>query len=160
MKAHEILMFLLIFNLTLWLLGGYGLNIYNLGTSGNYTSGDFESGTEALENQDIGDQDDLGQAFLFEIASISFTVIIGTIAGLAIIGYILRSQPSPQSIIYGLFAGLFLTSYTKTVQVFYNISRGIPDIFLIIFLVFTAITAFTFFFGFAQIVTQSWRYMK
>jgi len=156
MKAHEILMFLLIFNLVLWILGGYGLNIYQIGV---YPTG-IGDGTGVLETQDIGSQDTVGQAFLFEIASISFTVIIGTIAGLAIIGYILRSQPSPQSIIYGLFAGLFLTSYTKTVQVFYFLARDIPDIFLIIFLAFTAITAFTFFFGFAQIVTQSWRYMK
>jgi len=155
MKAHEILMFLLIFNLVLWLLGGYGLNIYNLGTSGNYSTG-IDGGTGVLEQQ----SGDIGLAFLQEVAGVAFLTIVTTIAGLAIIGYILRSQPSPQSIIYGLFVGLFWTSYIKTIQVFYSIARGVPGIFLVIFLVFTAITAYTFIFGFSQIVTQSWRYMK
>ena len=31
MKAADIMMWLLVFNLVIWLLGGYGLNIYNLG---------------------------------------------------------------------------------------------------------------------------------
>ena len=154
MKAHEIMMFLLLFNLVMWLLGGYGLNIYNIGVTYNATG--IEGGTTILEGQ----SNNMGLAFLQEIAGIALITIIGTIAGLAIIGYILRSQPSPQSIIYGLFVGLYSVAYVKTLQVFYNMSYTMPEIFFAIFLVFTAITGFTFLFGFSQIVTQSWRYMK
>jgi len=152
MKAHEIMMFLLLFNLVMWLLGGYGLNIYNIGVT--YDVSDV--GTDVLEGQ----SENMGLAFLQEVAEIALVATIGSIAGLAIIGYILRAQPSPQSIIYALFVGLYTVSYVKTLQVFYQMSHTMPQIFFAIFLVFTAITGFTFLFGFSQLVTQSWRYMK
>lgn len=152
MKAYEILMFLLIFNLVLWLLGGYGLNIYQLGV---YSTG-VEGGTGVLE-QPSGD---VGLAFLAEVATVGFMAIIIAISAAAIGGYLLRAVPTPQSFIYYAFIGLFWTSYGKTIQVFYNIAHGVPGIFFTIFLVFTAITAYVFFVGFSQIVTQSWRQMR
>ena len=120
MKAHEIMMFLLLFNLVMWLLGGYGLNIYHIGVTYNATG--IEGGTGILE----GGGKNIGLAFLQEIAGIALITIIGTIAGLAIIGYILRSQPSPQSIIYGLFVGLYSVAYVKTLQVFYSMAYTMP----------------------------------
>lgn len=154
MKAHDILMFLLIFNLTLWLLGGYGLNIYRIGT--NYTTG-IKEGTDVLE-QNQGP--DIGLAFLLEVSGIAFLTLIFGVAAASVAGYLLRTVPTPQSGIYYAFAGLFWTSYIKTLQVFYGMARGIPAIFITVFLIFTAITVFTFIFGFSQIVTGSWRYMK
>lgn len=155
MKAHEILMFLLIFNLVLWVLGGYGLNIYQIGVYGNRTG--LKEGTDVLEQQG---SNDVGLAFLSEIAGVAFLALIISVAAAAVAGYLLRAVPTPQSFIYYAFIGLFWTSYIKTIQVFYNIASGIPHIFIVIFLVFTAITVYTFIFGFSQIVTTSWRQMK
>lgn len=158
MKAYEILMFLLIFNLVLWLLGGYGLNLYNVGVYGNKTG--LKEGTDILERQSPLTTTDIGIAFLWEISGVAFlTIITGTVS-LAIAGYLLRAIPTPQSIIYFLFSGLFWTSYLKTIQVFFNISKGFPFIFFIILLVFTAITIYTFISGFSQMVAGSWGSMK
>ena len=164
MKAHEILMFLLIFNLVLWLLGGYGLNLYRLDV---YDEGSgITGGTDVLESGDIGTQEEIGIAFLAEISGTIMLFIISSATAMAVAGYLLRTIPTPQLIISGAFAGLFVTSYVKAIQVFYSIIRGFDDasvafgIFLAVLLVFSAITAYSFIFGFSQIITGSWRYMK
>ena len=61
MKAHEILMFLLILNLVFWLLGGYGLNLYNLNS---YKS---DINTNILEDRTKGNEETVAEYFLYDL---------------------------------------------------------------------------------------------
>jgi hypothetical protein len=165
MKAADIMMWLLIFNLVLWLLGGYGFNIYNLG---NYKTGIKTDSLDVDENfvatEDAGAR---ALAFFADIAGIGFIALIIAVSTSAVMGYLLAAMPTPQGLIYGAFSGLFWGSFIKTIQVFFNIFASFKldptikiTIFLSTFFIFLGISVFVFIFGFMQMVTGGWRFFK
>jgi len=165
MKAADILMYLLIFNLVIWLLGGYGLNIYNLG---NYKTG-INTGSLNQSQQFTGSED-VGSrvvAFLSDIAGIGFIAFIIAVSSSAVMGYLFAALPTPQGLVYGAFSGLFWGSFIKTSQVFFNIFASFKadptvkvTIFISVFFIFLGVSVFVFIFGFMQMVTGGWRFFK
>jgi len=137
MKAHEIFMYLLTFNLAFFLISWLGLyftSVYNY----NFT-------LEAVD---------------------AFAALVGSLASYAVINYFSnRTQPSPQYVIYGVYGTLFITTFTHTTTVFLTISNMLPfyvqAVFNTIFLlIFGGLSAWAFYFGMMQLVTGGWRFMK
>jgi len=165
MKAADILMYLLVFNLVLWLLGGIGFNLYNLG---RYKTGiDTSSLNQSSDFSASEDVTSRAEQFIIDIAGIGIAGAVGAIVGAALLGYLLKAQTSSQGIVYGFFSGVFWFSYLKTIQVFYSIfaviSVGVSiklSIFMTVFFIFTGISAWVFLFGIMQMVTGGWRYYK
>ena len=165
MKAADILMYLLVFNLVLWLFGGIGFNLYNLG---QYKP---SIDTSALNQSDsftsTNDVTSRAEQFIIDIAGVGIAGAVGAVVGAAIIGYLLQAKTSSQGIIYGFFTGVFWYSYLKTVQVFFSIFRVIEidtgvkiTLFMTIFFIFTGISAWVFLYGLMQMVTGGWRFFK
>jgi ABC-type microcin C transport system permease subunit YejE len=165
MKAADIMMWLLVFNLVIWLLGGYGLNIYNLGNyqididTNSINSSRPYSATEETSSRALG--------FFFDIAGVSFLALIIGVTTAAVMGYLLSAMQTTQGIVYGAFSGIFWGSFIKTSQVFFNIFASFKldptikvTIFLSTFFIFLGISAFVFMFGFMQMVTGGWRFFK
>jgi len=165
MKAADILMWLLIFNLVLWLLGGYGLNLYNLhaytpGINVGALNGSAPTtGTLGIDSRAL--------AFLSDVGGVAFLAFIGILVSTALTGYFKVPLSTPQGAVYGAFSGLFWGSYIKTTQVFYDIFAFFKisatvkiTLFSSVFLIFTGICAFVFIFGLMQMVTGGWRFFK
>ena len=165
MKAADIMMYLLIFNLVLWLLGGYGFNIYNLGNyQTSINTGSIDVDENFVPTEDVGSR---ALAFLYDVGGVLFLVLIGSVVTASMMGYLLAAIPTPQSFIYAAFSGLFWGTFIKTVQVFLNIFASFKldptikvTIFLSTFFIFLGISAFVFAFGFMQMVTGGWRFFK
>jgi len=165
MKAADILMWLLVFNLVLWLLGGIGFNLYNL--SDYKTSVETDSLNQSNPIQTTKEIKSRADQFIWDVARTTISGIVGAIVGAAIIGYLLQAKTSSQGIVYGFFAGVFWDSYGKTVQVFYSIfnvmamDNGVQlTLFMTVFIIFTAISVWVFAFGIMQMVTGGWRFFK
>jgi len=165
MKAADILMYLLVFNLVLWLLGGIGFNLYNL--SSYKTSIETQSLNQTNQITTTEEVKSRADQFILDVAGTTIAGIIGAVVGAAIMGYLLQAKTSSQGIVYGFFGGVFWSSYGKTVQVFYSIfsvfsiDYGIKiTLFMTIFIIFTAISVWVFAFGIMQMVTGGWRFFK
>jgi hypothetical protein len=165
MKAADILMYLLVFNLVLWLLGGIGFNLYNLGKY--KTSIDTDALYQSQNFSSTSDVTSRAEQFLIDIAGVGIAGAVGAIVGAAIIGYLLKAQTSSQGIVYGFFSGVFWFSFLKTTQVFasifssFEIAVGIKiTLFMTVFFIFMGVSAWVFLFGIMQMVTGGWRYFK
>lgn len=143
MKAYEILMFLLLFNLVMWGFGALG--IFNL-EYGYITP---------------PDNDESGLGLLATIAGVTIEALIISLTSYAIIGYITKARPSPANAIYGLFSGLFWTSYLNAIIVFKNMAKSLPTgVTLVPLAIFTAIVGYVFIIGLSQMVTGGWKSYK
>ncbi len=154
MKAYEILMFFLIFNVSISLVSDLG--IFNMGIS---TASEYN-----YDADELNDPADGGSNIWWRFLGGSSLLIIGigAIAG-AVIGVLLTKIPSDAAVIYGAFAGAFWSSYIRSIAVMWNISAiaGAETnygIMVIIFL-FAGLTGVIFFAGFSQLVKGPWRGM-
>ena len=165
MKAADILMWLLVFNLVLWLLGGIGFNLYNLGQyHSSIDTTALNSSEPFTSSKDVTSR---AEQFIVDVAGVGIAGIVGAVVGAAIIGYLLQAKTSSQGIVYGFFTGVFWYSYLKTVQVFFSIFRAVEidtgvklTLFMTIFFIFTGISAWVFIYGLMQMVTGGWRFFK
>ena len=165
MKAADILMYLLVFNLVLWLLGGIGFNLYNIGKY--HSSIDTSAINQSQNFTSTQDVTSRAEQFLVDIAGVGIAGAVGAIVGAAIIGYLLKAQTSSQGIVYGFFSGVFWYSFLKTTQVFasifgtFAVAPGIKiTLFMTVFFIFLGISAWVFLFGLMQMVTGGWRFFK
>lgn len=157
MKAQEILMFMLIFNLAIWWIGGIGFNLYNIGAMETEITG---SGEENVDS---------GVSLMGEIAGMTIIFVFGSLAGAAFISVIPGVEVSTENAIYVAFSGVFWTSYIKTLQALNSVALTIPQIagadlrgiiFYTLASIFTVVVIFVFTFGLMQMVTGGWKTVK
>ena len=131
MKAYEILMIMLIFNVVIWLFSNVGLvtNLEGINPEGG------------------------GGISLFDIGFLSFLALM---AGAAGISMILGSDKSLHTILYTTFGIAIWGTYLKTLTVFQSLTKMLPYNIGILS-VFTFLVVIVFIIGFAQMATGSWK---
>ena len=158
MKALEIMMYLLIFNMVLWLVGGYGLGLINFGAP-------IETKiTPYTNNSSDPDVAEAGVGFMQEVATVSIVSLLALC-----ISYIGTSALFPiyniNAFMIAAFISLFWTSFIKTVQVFYSIATIFPaetgvKVFLWVLAIFFGICVYVFYYGILQIISGPWGIAK
>ena len=144
MKAYNIMMFILVFNLFLWIVT-IGIGIYDLSYSGISPEAPNDATTEEKEN-----------ALLSRIGGTTLAVAVGSIVSGAIIGSILKVEKASQAFVYGAITSVFWITYLQSVGVFWNISSSVPGGIIILILI-TAVIAYVFLVGLFQMVTGGWK---
>jgi len=162
MKAHEVVTFLLIFNLVIAFLSGIGVLTIAPQPNQNFTreldpakvkQGDFTVDPQWLGIQLLG----------MQMSVILAGVIIG-----AVIGMISKSMASSAQPIYRyVFAGFFWGTYVSTLTLLVNIVRFVSHwsaegavVVLGVLFVFTGVTLWSFIFGLGQMVIGGFRSNK
>jgi len=148
MKAYQILIFLLIFNMMIWAVDA-GLHIYDL----NFSGLDPET-----EDADLGEKY-TAHGLLASVAGISIILVVGSLVSGAIIGSIIRVEKASQAYVYGAFTAVFWFSYTQAINVFWNITSVLTHSFgaLVVVIIFTAVIGYIFLVGLFQMVTGGWK---
>jgi ABC-type amino acid transport system permease subunit len=149
MKAYHIMMFLLIFNVMLWIIS-IGLGIYDLG---------YQSDIVREDGMDFGDESDINarqNALLNRITNTTLAMALSSILGGAIIGLIAKEMRASQYFVYSSITSVFWITYINTFTIFLSISESIPGGILILTL-FTAIIVYIFLVGLYQMVTGGWK---
>ncbi|RLF62132.1 MAG: hypothetical protein DRN16_02400 [Thermoplasmata archaeon] len=153
MKAYQILMFLFIFNMFLWVLVSVGAYT-SFGTQ--YASNEFNMTSQnkqtALDFIDNFLLDfDIGIVHISGITSLIGALILGT----AIFTFVSGKIASAPRVGYALFTYFFWNSYIKTTEVFYNLTKdigGLPILGMI-----TVIVGIVFIAGLYQMITGGWK---
>ena len=152
MKAYYIMMYILIFNIMLWIVTvGLGLS-----SNVNYSSidpTDIQVDTTKNETEQMKEKQN---ALLWKLAGQTIFMAVTAIMAGAIIGSILKIEDSYQAFVYGSITSIFWTSYIQSIAVFWNISNSIPGGIIILILI-TAIVAYVFLVGLFQMVTGGWK---
>ena len=136
MKAHEIFMYLLVFNIGFSLVSGLAL---------------FFS---------------VHQDFTVELTLTAVETAVAGLAVYAVINYFSnKTQPSPQNYVYGIYGTVFLVTFMRTTSVFLTLANFLPlyaqGLFKLIFIaIFGGLSAWAFYFGMMQLVTGGWKAMK
>lgn len=142
MKVFNIMMFLLIFNVAISVVGS--LHIYNMGTVGVLPN---EKSLADVRNPLEGIWIFLGQS--------AYALFIGTIAG-ALIGYYGAKIPTTEGMAYGFFAGLITSVFISSTNVLWRIVDMVPGYaqggIAIVVGLFLGICGILFAFGFLQLV--------
>ena len=148
MKAYQIMMFLLIFNLMVWTVDT-GLSIYDLDYSDGGKITPESDETLTAEEQQYG--------LLWSVAKISIAAIVISIMGAAIIGGIFHIEKASQSFVYGAFTALFWISYLQAATVLWAISASVAYAGLIVLAIVSAFIGYVFVVGLFQMVTGGWK---
>jgi len=151
MKAYQIMMFLLLFNLSISLVSA--LNIYNIGiaiTNEDYDVEDYDAAVGAGENDKI--------VWRFIGATIT-GMVTGAIAG-AVVAYLTR-VPADSGVAYGIFTGTFWGITYSAVAIFWDIARvptgGANVGLLMLIFIFVGIIAVIFVTGLLQLIRGGWK---
>ena len=141
MNAVKIMLFLLIFNVTLSIVSG--LHIYNMQMEGEYSSEDIDSysGQSAL--------------FVFVSGATFYSIVMGAVGG-AIIGYVGGKIPTSEGIAYGIFGGTILAVFIAASSILGGIINIVPPyaqagVALVIGL-FLGISGLLFIIGYIQLI--------
>lgn len=152
MKAYHIMMFMLIFNLFFWVVTA-GIGIYVAPVSGD---SDFDLSDKTDQGAWTGDGMGIINVFtLFNNKIASVFILASTIAGAALIGWVV-SQQAPQGIVYGFFAYFFWSSMSNTFTVFYNMANQNIGVMYVL-AIFGMLIAVIFVIGLFQMVTGGWK---
>ena len=151
MKAYHVMMFLLIFNVMLWIIT-IGLGLYNLGYQLDYDIEDDDYGTVNETTKMQRKQN----ALLWRLTGQTIFMAVTAILAGAVIGSFFNIQRASQAYVYGAITSVFWTTYGSTFSVFYTISSSVPG-GIIILILFTAIIAYVFLVGLFQMVTGGWK---
>jgi len=144
MKIYEIMMFLLLFNVVISLVGA--LNIYHMGDPG--------IGEDELEGFVNTESEGALWVFLGQSAIAMFT---GTVAG-ALIGFYGARIPTSEGMAYGFFATLIGLIFVSSSSVLWQITMFVPEAGLARYYVqvmvglFLAVCGVLFAIGFLQLV--------
>lgn len=109
MKIFEIMMFLLIFNIVISVVGA--MNIYNIDNANSPIQSNY-------------DTDDLGgpQAIYYFIGTGSTIFILGTLMG-AIGGYFVNKVLTVEGVVYAFFVGLITSVFTTSSGILWSITQ-------------------------------------
>ena len=147
MKAYEIMVFLLIFNLSISVVAV--LHIYNLGIT---VSSDYDVSQYEATASDT-------QKLAFRILAINLiTFTAGIVAG-ALIGSWVLKIPADSGAAYGAFTGVFWGACYNAMSIIWSIGEGQVGVMIIVF-IFTILTGVVFFVGLMQLVRGGWKGMK
>jgi len=152
MKAQEIMMFLLLFNLTISLVGG--LHIYNMGITVNETYNVSEFA--ASDDTQIAVWRLLGESIL--------SILAGATAG-ALLASWTAKIPSDAGAAYGVFAGLFTSITLRAASTLWNLAYmpGATEYniaILMIIVIFLGVTGIIFVMGLLQMIRGGWKGYK
>ena len=143
MKAYQLMMFLLLLNLSISLIGV--LNIYNPDAIPT-TSSDYDpSRPDNVEPLSVADK---------FFGSLLTSVVIGTIAG-AVVSYFTK-VPADSAFAYSLFATSFWAIAYNALSFIWEIYPNNAGIGVII-VIFTIVLAGTFAAGLAQLIRGGWK---
>ena len=158
MKAQEIMMFLLIFNLSLSLIGA--LHIYNLDVSvaeekfnvSGYDAGTARGSSEGTNN------------LVWVLLGTSISAIAGGIIAGAMTSWLTRI-PTDAGVAYGVFAGAFWGITLGASRTIWNIAymsglAGYNTAILMVIFIFLGVTGVVFIYGFVQLVKGGWKGYK
>ena len=151
MKAYNIMMFVLIFNLFLWIVTSIG--IYTLGFEGGLQLDESKIDTSMDEAEQMEQRQNL---LLWQLAGTTLWMVVGTIMAGAIIGGIFKVQDSYQAIVYGAITSIFWVSYYQSMRIFWGISSAVPGGIIILILI-TAVIVYIFLVGLFQMITGGWK---
>ena len=149
MKAYQMMMFLIVFNLFFWVVT-VGLGIYAIDES-------VDPGFD-LTNKRSAAEIGMGLLAIFSFLGsfeVSIIALSLAIAGGAMIGIFTAGQGS-QGIVYGLFGYFFWSSTSNTLTVFWNLSNSSPGV-LYVLIILAMIIGLVFVAGLFQMVTQGWK---
>ena len=151
MKAAQIMLFLLIFLLSVELISAS--NIYVMGTS----SSDFETQTEEVDDPySISSEEGLNvgkvMGRIFVLASTG--IVVGAIFGAA--AHYVSGVPGDRAFVYGLFAGAFWGMTIDACYIFNSIAPFNPGIVMVVS-IFLVVCGAVFLIGFKQLVTGGWQ---
>lgn len=132
MKAYQILMFMLIFNFSVFMI--QAIPIYNLSLTPIWT----DSGL---------------------LAALSITAVFASLIGGAVVSLFTRNATAMQYAMYMLFSGSFWVLYLATMRIFNGIIVTVTNqgISFLLLTGVSAIIAIVFSMGLIQLVTGSWK---
>jgi len=113
MNAVKIMLFLLIFNISLSLVSG--LYIYNMQTTGD----------EKFSMEEIEEHSGETSIWYFVGGATFATIVGGAVAG-AVIGYVGGKIPTAEGIAYGVFAGTIIGVFITSTSILSNIVNMVP----------------------------------
>ena len=142
MKAQELLMYLLCFNLAITIIGYIGLFI-------------------TVSSISI-----FGLTLGWIVA-----LIVGAVLGSAVVNYVSggKTQQSTQGVIYNVFATTYIATFLQVILIFTSIgylldsfdsSHKLLAFYTIVIGAFTVLSAWAFLTGISQMITGGWRQMK
>jgi len=152
MKAADILLYLFIFNMFIWIITS-GLNIYNFTAEVNpeYQMDDVYTANSLPEVL-------IQQVSMFNIQWTGMAALVGAVVFGAMIG-VFTSGQGAQGAVYGAFTAFFWGSLIKTFGVFYSLTSQVPGT-IYVFVIFGAIAGIIFMIGLFQMVTGGWKSFK
>jgi hypothetical protein len=101
-----------------------------------------------------------------ELTFVLVSTLITGVAVYAVVNYFSnKTQSSAQGYVYGIYGTTFLVATLEVNKVFLNIIGLFPHdsqliVGMILILTFNTFCAYAFLFGFMQLVTGGWRFMK
>lgn len=117
MKALDIMIFLLIFNVMISLVGAAGLNIYRLGV---------EPGDSKYEAENVAEGNTGDRAYYYFIGSFGAALLaVGTGLG-AVIG-LATGRPTAEYAAYGFFATLVAVLFVSSYSILSSIAMVVPE---------------------------------
>ena len=151
MKVFNIMMFLLIFNVVISLVGY--LHIYDMEVSGQSPG---STTLDDLSNPSNADKGDSGGAIWLFLGTSAYALLVGAIAG-AVGGYYILRVPTAEGASYGFFATLISIIFINSYRVLWSIVNFVTDAELrmgvsVIVGLFLAICGVLFAFGFLQLI--------
>lgn len=155
MKAMHIMMFLLIFNLSISIISA--TNIYNMDyeQEGDLVD-EFENQTVTEEQANDISTRALMRFFMAQAGVFGFALVSGTIAGISD-KYFGTGISGLDAFLYALFTGLFVTTTWKSSTVFLSIGRNNFGVILVV-IAFLLICGVVFTIGIYQIASKGgWR---
>lgn len=150
MKAYEIMMFLLLVNVSLSLVGGLG--IYNFGFTQGYDTGDDTYNVTGTATQA---SDSLASRFLGQTI---LALVVGAIGG-AIFAKLLGGVPSDSAVAYNIFASVYWASTLSALSILWTIVASIGSVnigVVSLLVIFIMVAGVSFVTGFLQLVRGGW----
>jgi len=160
-KAFNIMIFLLIFNMSISLISAIPVD---RDADGVLESGIFEMGLSTNSSYDVTEYENVGPAdIVVRFIATSILGIAGGIIGGAALSWV-ANVPADSSIAYGAFVGTFWSQTLNSFWILWNLgaTRGgiVQDIMMYFLFIFGAIIGVVFVAGMIQLVKGGWKSYK
>ena len=152
MKAADILLYLFIFNMFIWVITS-GLDIYNFTAQ---VSSDYQLDKTYTALDIFATL--LQELDFFNVKFSGVAILIGLIVTGAMLG-IMTSGQGAAGAVYGAFTAFFFASLARTLGIFFSLTSQVPGT-VYVFIIFGIIAGVLFLIGLFQMVTGGWKSFK
>jgi len=143
-KALHVMLFLLLFNLSVSIVGG--LHIYNMGVDpGEFTKGNIETYQTASARQDV-----FANFFITALESL----IVGIISG-SIVSYFTRI-PADKAYVYSIFFSTYFWMGWNSTSIIWSVGSGNQGVQMIV-IIFSIILIILFMIAIMQMPVGGWK---